>query len=83
MKKNNAVFVYVDGTVSDPVGPSSFAKKAKEADGAIAIVYNGPVSQRTMEIASEAAIDVVAGTSKGKGFSSADDLTTFLQDEYA
>jgi len=83
MKKNNAVFVYVDGTVSDPVGPSSFAKKAQEADGAIAIVYNGPVSQRTMEIASEAAIDVVAGTSKGKGFSTEEELTTFLQDEYA
>ena len=69
LDKNKAVFVMVDESVSDPVGPSSLSKAAGSADGAVAIVFNGPVSERTLEIASESAIATVIGTKKGKGFS--------------
>jgi len=56
LDKNKAVFVMVDGTISDPVGPSTLSKTAGTTDGAVAIVFNGPVSERTLEIASESAI---------------------------
>ena len=78
LDKNKAVFVMVDGSVSDPVGPSSLSKAAGSADGAVAIVFNGPVSERTLEIASESAIATVIGTKKGKGFSERDDVQSWL-----
>ena len=63
-----AVFVMMDGTVTDPVGPKDLATAANEADGAIAIIYNGTISDKTLDIASEAAIETVVGTKKGKGY---------------
>ena len=44
LKKNNAVFVNVDGTVSDAVSPPKLAEAVEEADGVVAIETNGPVS---------------------------------------
>jgi DNA primase len=75
---NKAVIVYVDGNVSDPIGPSKLAGAAEEADGAVAIVFNGPLSERQLEIASDAAIETVVGKSAGKGFKVSDDVETFL-----
>ena len=72
----------VDGTVSEPVGPSKLAKAAEEADGAIAIVFNGPVSERTLEIASSAAIETVIGTKAGKGYQERDDVKSWLVDTH-
>ena len=46
--------------------PSKLASAADEADGAVAIVFNGPVSERTLEIASQAAIETVVGTKAEK-----------------
>ena len=77
-----AVFMMVDGTVSDEVGASTLAKKANEADGAIAMIVNGPVSERTLEIASEAAIPTVIGTKAGKGFAVREDVKAWLSEEH-
>lgn len=83
LKKNNAVFVNVDGTVSDAVGPSKLAAAADDADGAVAIVINGAVSDRILDIASEAAIETVVGTKEGKGFSKRDDVKAWLSEKHA
>ncbi len=83
LKANNAVFVKVDGTVSDAVGPSKLAAAAEEADDAVAIVFNGAVSDRILDIASEASIETVIGTKEGKGFETRDDVKTWLTEKYA
>ena len=83
LKTNNAVFVNVDGTVSDAVTPTKLAAAAEEADGAVAIVLNGPVSDRILDIASEAAIETVVGTKEGKGFSVRDDVKAWLKENHA
>ena len=80
LDKNKALFVMVDGSISEPIGPSKLAKAAEEADGAIAIVFNGPVSDRTLEIASSAAIETVVGTKAGKGYQERDDVKSWLSD---
>ena len=78
LDKNKALFVMMDGSISDPVGPSKLASAADEADGAVAIVFNGPVSERTLEIASQAAIETVVGTKAGKGYGDRDDVKSWL-----
>jgi DNA primase len=82
LEPKKAVFIMVDGTVSEPVGASTLAKKANEADGAIAMVINGPVSDRTLEIASEAAIPTVIGTKAGKGFAAREDVKSWLSEDH-
>jgi DNA primase len=82
LEPKKAVFIMVDGTVSEPVGASTLAKKANEADGAIAMVFNGPVSDRTLEIASEAAIPTVIGTKAGKGFAAREDVKSWLSEDH-
>ena len=83
LKANNAVFVNVDGSVSDAVGPSKLAAAAEDADGAVAIVINGAVSDRILDIASEAAIETVVGTKEGKGFAARDDVKAWLTEKHA
>ena len=80
LDKNKAVFVMVDGTISEPVGPSTLSKTAGTTDGAVAIVFNGPVSERTLEIASESAIPTVIGTKAGKGFAEREDVSAWLSE---
>ena len=75
--------INVDGTVSDAVGPSKLAAAAEEADGAVAIVFNGAVSDRILDIASEAAIETVVGTKEGKGFAARDDVKAWLTEKHA
>jgi hypothetical protein len=43
-------------------------------------VFNGPVSERTLEIASEAAIPTVIGTKAGKGFADREGVSAWLAD---
>jgi hypothetical protein len=69
-----------DNTVSEAVGPKSLSKAAGETEGAIAIVFNGPVSERTLEIASESAIATVVGTKAGKGFSAVKGVEAWLSE---
>jgi len=78
LDKNKAVFIMVDGTVSEPVGPATLSKAAGSADGAVAIIFNGPVSERTLEIASESAIETVIGTKAGKGYAEREDVKSWL-----
>lgn len=82
LKSNNAVIVYVDGNVSEPISPAKLAAAAEEADGAVAIVFNGMLSERQLEIASAAAIETVVGTKPGKGYSPSSDVETFLVADY-
>ena len=83
LKMNNAVFVNVDGTISDAVGPSKLAAAADEVDGVVAIVINGAVTDRVLDIASGAAIETVVGTKEGKGFSARDDVKAWLSEKHA
>lgn len=80
LDKNNALFVMEDNTVSEAVGPKSLSKAAGETEGAVAIVFNGPVSERTLEIASESAIATVVGTKAGKGFSAVKGVEAWLSE---
>ncbi len=82
LDKNHAVFVGIDGTISDPIGPKSLAKSAGESEGAVAIVFNGPVSGRTIEIASESAIENVVGQTAGKDCSSSSEVKVWLADQH-
>ncbi len=68
--KNKAMFILSDGTVSEEMGAGSIAKSASGAEGVQALIYNGPISERIQEIASEASISTVVGTKPGKGFDS-------------
>jgi DNA primase len=83
LKKNNAVFVKVDGTLTDPVGAAKIAAAAEEADDVVAMVFNGPVSDRILEIASEAAIETVVGTKEGKGFEAREGVKAWLSEKHA
>ncbi|MDP6870450.1 MAG: DNA primase DnaG [Candidatus Poseidoniaceae archaeon] len=83
LKANSAIFVKVDGTITDPIGPRLLAKAAGDADGAIAIVINGAVNDRVLDIASEAAIETVVGTKEGKGFSKRKDVKAWLTEKHA
>ena len=80
LEAKKAIFVMMDGSISDPVGPSKLAAAADEADGAIAIVFNGPISERTLQIASQAAIETVVGTKAGKGYGARDDVKSWLSE---
>ncbi len=82
LKNNQAVLVYLDGTRSEPIGPKSLEEQANDADGAVAIVLNGPLSQRTLEIASEAAIQTVLGTGEGKGYKKLDDVESWITTDF-
>ena len=68
--KNKAMFILSDGTVSEEMGAGSIAKSASGAEDVQALIYNGPISERIQEIASEASISTVVGTKPGKGFDS-------------
>ena len=59
------------------------AAAAVEADGAVAIVINGAVSERILDIASEASIETVIGTKEGKGFTTRDDVKAWLTEKHA
>ena len=83
LKTNNAIFVMADGTLSDPVGASKIASAAEEADGVVAMVYNGAVSDRILEIAAQSAIETVIGTKEGKGYAKIDGVTAWLTDKHA
>lgn len=78
LKANQAVIVFIDGTVSKPIGAAKLAKETEEADGAVAIVFNGAINDRTLVIANEAAVETIVGTKAGKGFSTGGDVETFL-----
>jgi len=83
LKNNNAVFVNVDGTISDAVGPAKLAKAADDADGAVAIIINGAITDRVLNIASEAAIEMVVGTKEGKGYASRDDVKAWMKENHS
>lgn len=82
LASKKAIIVYVDGTLSEPIGATKLAKEAEQADGAVAIVFNGPLSERMVEIASTSAIETLVGTSAGKGFSTSDEVETFILADY-
>ena len=68
LKANNAIFINADGSVTKAVGASKISSAASDADGALVMVINGAVSDRILDIASEASIETVVGTKEGKGF---------------
>ena len=82
LDNNQAVLVFVDGTKSDPIGPRKLETEANDADGAVAIVLNGPLNKRTLEIASEAAIQTDLGTGEGKGYKKIGDVESWVTADF-
>jgi len=82
LENNQAVLVYVDGSKSEPIGPRKLESEANGADGAVAIVVNGPLSKRTLEIASEAAIQTILGTGEGKGYKKIGDVDSWVTADF-
>jgi len=83
LKANNAIFINADGSVTEAVGASKISSAASDADGALVMVINGAVSDRILDIASEASIETVVGTKEGKGFKARDDVKAWLADKHA
>ena len=83
LKANNAIFINADGSVSEAASASKVASAASSADGALAMVINGPVTDRILDIASEASIETVVGTKEGKGFETRDDVKAWLAEKHA
>ena len=67
LKTNQALFVYGDDTISAAIGATKLAAEAKSSKDVLAIVFNGKISNRTFEIASEASIPTIIGTSLATG----------------
>ena len=67
LKTNQALFVYGDDTISAAIGATKLAAEAKSSKDVLAIVFNGKISNRTFEIASEASIPTIIGTSIATG----------------
>ena len=65
LKKNHAQVILADGEASESVGASKLADFAEEIEGAQAILFNGKVNARIVEIAELGAIPVVLGNSVG------------------
>ena len=83
LKANNAIFINADGSVSEAASASKVASAASSTDGALAMVINGPVTDRILDIASEASIETVVGTKEGKGFETRDDVKAWLAEKHA
>ena len=65
-----AVLVYVDGTISDVIGTSKLIDEIYDGDGAVVMVYNGPIDENILFLAVQSAkIHTVVGTEEGEGFS--------------
>ncbi len=66
LSSNQAVLVLEDGTMTEAVGAGKLEAAAKEADGAIGIVFKGKVSERILQIASDASIANILAKSVGE-----------------
>lgn len=82
LAKNKTVFIYMQGDASEPIGPKDVSKEAEGADGAVAMVHNGPINDKMIEIAAANAIDTVIGTKAGKGYAEREDVTVHLMETY-
>ena len=51
LAKNKTVFIDMQGDASEPIGPKDVSKEAEGADGAVAMVHNGPINDKMIEIA--------------------------------
>lgn len=77
LKKNQARLVFADETTSDAIGASKLAGTVGEAEEVVAIIFNGAVSNRILEIAAEGNIDTVVGTTVAKDLGSVEGVTAY------
>ena len=75
LKKNQARLILADESASKPIGASKLADAVVEAEEVMAIVYNGAVSSRILEIAAQGNVDTVLGNSVAKDFESVDGIS--------
>ena len=60
----NSMLIFEDDSTSEPVGASKLAASIKDEEKSVlAIIYNGQLSKRMFDIASEAGVPTLIGTS--------------------
>ncbi len=65
LKRNQAVIINEDGSISNPIGAKDLEKALSESQNAQGLVFAGRVSDRIFELASGAGIPCVVGNSVG------------------
>jgi DNA primase len=68
LSAREAILIFEDDSTSEPVGASKLAASIKDEEKSVlAIAYNGQLSKRMFDIASEAGVPTIIGTSIKKG----------------
>ena len=75
LSAREAMLIFEDDSTSEPVGASKLAASIKDEEKSVlAITYNGQLSKRMFDIASEAGVPTLIGTSIKKGEKPSEDL---------
>ena len=78
-----AMLIFEDDTTSEPVGASKLATSIEESEKAVlAIAYNGQLSKRMFEIASESGVATIIGTSIKSGEKPEDNVEAWATSDW-
>ena len=78
-----AMLIFEDDTTSEPVGASKLATSIEESEKAVlAIVYNGQLSKRMFDMASESGVATIIGTSIKSGEKPEDNVEAWATSDW-
>lgn len=78
-----AILIFDDDSISEPIGASKLASKIEESsETVLAIAYNGQLSKRMYDMASEAGVPTVIGTSLKEGESINSDVEAWATSDW-
>ncbi len=78
-----AILIFDDDSISEPIGASKLASKIEESSKTVlAIAYNGQLSKRMYDMASEAGVPTVIGTSLKEGESINSDVEAWATSDW-
>ena len=80
MEKNHALIMFSDGSFSETIGPSKLEKAMKEAEDVDTVIFNGPISDKTLQYLMVAMPSTIVGSSEGKGYEAPDEVDVWLAD---
>jgi len=80
MEKNHALIMFSDGSFSESIGPSKLEKAMKEAEDVDTVIFNGPISDKTLQYLMVAMPSTIVGSSEGKGYEAPDEVDVWLAD---
>lgn len=81
--KNQAMLIFDDDTTSKPIGATKLAAEAKDSESVLAIIFNGQLSKRVFDIASDAGVPTLIGTSVKKGDKPVGDVEVWATTDWA